>query len=125
MCAAVINCRGDVLEGAKSKGAVADQLDLVVHTFQRAIGDPQPGPGQDAIEMSSQPPNQLLERLQPRVHRRMHPTLQMPFGASRLTVAPEELKNFLEAVSPDDGRIPTHQGGGTLALVGAQVPGVL
>jgi len=122
---AVINRCGEVLDGTKSKGAVADQFDLVVHAFEGAIGDPKPGPSQDAIEMSSQPPDHALEGLQPRAHRRMHPALQMLFGAGRLTVAPEELESFFEIVSPDDGRIPTHQGGERLAFAGTQAPGVL
>jgi hypothetical protein len=46
----MIDRRSKVLHGAKAEGAMTDQFDLVVYPFQRAVGDSQPGPSQDALE---------------------------------------------------------------------------
>src|SRR5215470_2157737 len=125
MSTAVIDRGREMLNGAKPEGAVTDQLDLVVHPFERAIGDPQLSPGQNPVEMSPQPSNQVPERLESGAHGRVHPALQMLFGPSGLTVAPKELKGFLQVIGADDGRVPAHQGGKTLPFVGPQVPRVL
>ena len=50
---------------AIAEGPVADQLDLVVHPLEGAIGHPDPGPRQDAREVGPQRARQLRERLQP------------------------------------------------------------
>jgi hypothetical protein len=68
---------------------MADGLDLVVHSFDRAVGQPKAGPGQDSIEVGSQQSHEFLEWLQPRAHRGTHPFLQKGFGSCRLFVFPE------------------------------------
>lgn len=73
MRAAVIDRSRKVLHRAKAEGAMADQLDLVIHPFERAIRNPQPSARLDAAEMSTQHPNQFVERLEPRTHARVHP----------------------------------------------------
>src|SRR5215471_7926078 len=108
MRTAVIDGGGEVLCGPEAEGAMTDKFDLVIHAFEGSIRDPQSGPSQDAVKMSTQPPHQLLEGLQPRAHGGMHPALQMLFGSGRLAVIPEELKNFFEVIGPHDGRIPAH-----------------
>src|SRR6516162_3102829 len=125
MRAAVIDRGGEVLDSAKTEGAMADQFDLVVHALHGSIGDTQSGPSQDAIEMRTQHANQFFEGLESRAHRGVHPALQMLLGPSRLAVRPEELKSFLEVVSPDDGRVPAYEGGEALFLLGPKVPGIL
>src|SRR6202162_552997 len=125
MGTAVIDRSREVLDGTEAEGAMADQLDLVIHAFERAVGNPQPGPGQDAIEMSAELANELLEGLESRAHGRVHPATQVVGTSTRLAVFPEELKGLLEVIGPDDGRIPAHQGGETLPFLGPQVPGVL
>src|ERR1043166_9071075 len=125
MSATVIDRGGEALNGSKTKRTMADQLDLVVHPFERAIGDSQTRPGQNTVEMSPQPSNQFLEGLKPGAHGRVHPALQMLFSPSRLTVAPEELEDLLQVIGADDGSVPAHQSGETLPLLGPQVPRVL
>jgi len=51
---------------------MADEFDLAVHAFQRPIGDAQARPSQDAVEMSTQHPNQVLEGLESGAHGGMH-----------------------------------------------------
>src|SRR5437773_3254255 len=110
---------------SETERAMADQLDLVIHPFERAIGHRQPCPSQATVEMSPQRTHQLLEGSEPGAQGRVHPAAQMLCGPSRLTVGPEELKDFFEVVGALDGAVPAHQGGEAFALVGGQVPGVL
>src|SRR5579863_4348220 len=117
MGAAMINGRGEVLHGAKTEGAMADQFDFVVHPLHGSVGDMQSSPSQDPIEMSAQPANQFFEGLESRAHCRMHPALQMLLGARRLAVGPKELEGFLEIVSPHDRRVPADQRGEPLLFL--------
>src|SRR5487761_1831220 len=125
MRAAMIDGGREVLHGAEAEGTMAHHLDLVVHAFQGAVGNSQPGPGQDTVEMGTEHAHEFLEGLEPGAHRRMHPAFEVLFSPSRLAVIPEELKSFLQIVGAHDGRVPAHQGREALALVGPQVPGVL
>src|SRR5215471_21825962 len=125
MSTAVVDSGGEMLNGSKTEGAMADQLDLVIHSFERAIGDSPSSPSQDAVEMGPQPANQFFERLEPGAHGRMHPALQMLLGPGGLTVGPEELESFLEVVSAHEGCIPANQSRKTLLFLGPQLPGIL
>src|SRR6266542_4338736 len=125
MSTAVIDGGREILYRAEAKRAVADQLNLVVHAFQSAIGKSQAGPGQDAIEMSAEQANEFFERLESGAHGRMHPAAQMLLGPSWLAVAPKELKGLFEVVGTHDRCVPAYQSREALALVGPQVPGIL
>ena len=47
-----------------SVGAMTDDLDLVVHAFERAVAQPEFRPDQHAVEMTAQHPGELLERFE-------------------------------------------------------------
>ena len=58
---AVIDVRDVGPGGAVAVGAMADHLDLVVHPFQGAVGDADPGSRHDSIEMGPEHLGELLE----------------------------------------------------------------
>src|SRR3989304_1628416 len=60
--AAMIDGGSVVFHVAKSEGAVAQELDLVVHPFKCAVGDADPRPSENAVEMLPHHVRQSLER---------------------------------------------------------------
>src|SRR5487761_2300306 len=66
MRAAMIDGGREVLHGAEAEGTMAHHLDLVVHAIQGAVGNSQPGPGQDTVEMGTEHAHEFLEGLEPR-----------------------------------------------------------
>jgi hypothetical protein len=48
----VIDGRDEVRGAAEPEGAMADGLDLVVHSLHSAVGDAVLGPGQDSIHVA-------------------------------------------------------------------------
>ena len=110
---------------AEAKRSMAHEFDLVVHAFERAVGDPPSGPGQHACEVPPPPANEILAGFQPRAPGRVHPAAQVVGGSTRLAVVPEELQGFLEVIGPHAGGVPAPQGGEALPFVRAQVPGIL
>jgi hypothetical protein len=95
MSAAVIDRSREVLHGSETERAMADQLDLVIHSFERAVGDSQPSPRQDPLKMSAELANELLEGLESRAHGGVHPATQVVGSSTGLAVVPEELKGLL------------------------------
>ena len=59
--------RNKVIRFSESKGTMAHQIDLVVHSFEGSIGDPEFGPGQETGEMIFDQACKLDDGLQPRV----------------------------------------------------------
>ena len=123
--AAVIDRCNKVLSGAEPEGAVANGLDLVVHSLDSAVGDALLGPCQNPIKIRAKRAHELLERLQPRAHGRAHPFLQLVLGTLGLLVIPEHLEGFFAVVSARNRRVPPHQRRQALFLVVSEIPGIL
>src|SRR5712692_375634 len=123
--AAVIDGCDEVLGGTKSKGAMADGFDLVVHSFNGTVGDSMVGPRQDSIEVGAEHAHELLKGLQARTHGRTHPFLQVLLGPFGLLVKPKQLKGFFEVVSADDGRVPADQCRKPVSLIAGEIPRIL
>src|SRR5208282_74183 len=123
--AAVIDGRDKVLGATEAERAMADGLDLVVHSFQRSFVQSDFGPSKNALQMGAQHPDEPLDRLQPRAHRRTHPLLQVGLGPLWLAVLPEQLKSFLQVPGPHDRKVPTHQRGQPLSLIRGKIPRIL
>jgi hypothetical protein len=93
----------DVVVGlAKAVSSMADNLHFVVHSFQRAVGNAQPSPSENPIQVLADHPSKPDERLQPTVGGPPKPLLQIRPRPSFVEVVPEPLKTFLEVVSPHD-----------------------
>ena len=91
--------RCDVISNAaEAKRSMAHEFDLVVHALERAVGDPQSGPGPNAFEVPPQQANEILEGFKPRAPGRVPPAAQVVGGSTRLAVVPEELQGFLEVI---------------------------
>ena len=92
----MVDRRNEVLGGPKSKRAMADGLDLVVHAFDSPIGDSNVGPGEDAAEMALQHLREFLEGLQFRPDGRVNPLGEVLLSSPRLLVGPEQLEGLLQ-----------------------------
>src|ERR1017187_1510597 len=121
----MIDRRNEVLGAPETEGSMTDRSDLVFHAFQRAVGEPQFGPGQDSVEMRPQHPDELLEWFQLGAHGGGHPFLQVLFGSPRLPVTPEQLKRFFEVITAHDWDVPADQSRQPVFLIRLQIPGIL
>ena len=75
--------------------------------------------------MSAQQPHEFLEWFQARPHSRVPPLLQVNFGAGRLLVVPEQLKDFFQVVGSHDRRVPLDQRRKAVLLAGFEIPWIL
>lgn len=106
----MIDSRDEVAGIAETKGAMADELDLVVHAFDGAVGDAGVGPSEDAVEVGIDQPGKIPERLEPGAPGGVEPAAQVGLGASGLAVVPEELEGLFEVIGADDGEVPVRAG---------------
>lgn len=74
---------------AKAEGAVADQFDFVVHSFQCSIADAQLGPSEDTFPVTFDKSCEVFNRLQPAAACPAIPFLQMSGSSCQLMIAPE------------------------------------
>ena len=77
----MIDGRHKVIWFSESKRAMAHQLDLVVHSFEGSIGDPEFGPGQETWEMVFDQPGKFNNRFQPGVSRPPEPLFEVGLGS--------------------------------------------
>jgi hypothetical protein len=97
---------GDVrLGGRVAEGALADDLDLVIPSFQDLVRDAGPGPGQDPVQMHAQDPHQLLEKLEAAVAAAPEPLAQVAFGLCRAPIVQEPTQVLSEEIGPSDGAV--------------------
>src|SRR5713226_2709511 len=117
---------GDVgIDLAEAIGSMADDLDLVVHALEGAVGDAQLGPAQDAVEMFPDQTSEAPERIESAVAGPPQPLLQIRSRPARAFVVPEPLEGFFQVVGTDDRLVgPTERRQPPLLLV-PEVPGVL
>ena len=110
---------------AVAVGAMADDLDLVVHAFEGAVAHPELGPHQDAIEMSAEHPRQLLEWLEAAVAGPPEPLQEVSPRPGGVAVGPEAAEILLEEVRLHDGAVEAEQGRQPGALVRGEVLRIL
>src|SRR5687767_13119789 len=116
---------GDVGVGlAEAVGAMADDLDLVVHPLEGAVGDPQPRPSHDAEDVLADHARELFEGLEAAVRGPPEPLLQVGKGPAFVAVIPEALERLLQVVGADDRLIDPAQGGEPAPLLPTEAPGI-
>src|SRR5881409_3448958 len=94
---------GDVgVDLAEAVGVMADDLDLVVHALEGAVGDAQLGPAQDAVEMFPDQTSEAPERIEAAVAGPPEPLLEIRSRPAGAFVVPEPLEGLLQVVGPDD-----------------------
>jgi len=121
----MIDGRDEVIRFSKSKGAMTYKLDLVVHTLEGTVGDPEFGPGQETGKMILDEACKVDNRLEPGVSRPPEPLFEMGLSPLFLKVIPKPLKFFFQVVSPDDREIEFEQVGEPSVFFGSEVPRVL
>jgi hypothetical protein len=89
--------------GLVAEGAMADDFDLVIHSFQGPVRHADPSPGQDAVQMRAQGPHQLLEGREAAVAGAPEPLAQVALGPRRAAIGPEPAQVLLEEIRFDDG----------------------
>ena len=114
-----------VIRFSKSKRAMTYQLDLVVHSFEGAVGDSEFGPGQETGKMIFNQACKVDDWLQPRVSRPPEPLFEMGLGSLFLKVIPKPLKFFFKVVSSDDREVELQQMRESSVFLGSKVPRVL
>ena len=101
----MVDGRDEIIRFSKSKRAMTDELDLVVHAFQGTVRDSEFGPGQESGKMVFDQACKVDDRLEAGVSRPPEPLFEVGLGSFFLKVIPEPLKFLLEIVSPDDGKV--------------------
>src|SRR5215472_6752896 len=91
----MINGGDEVLGAVEPEGAVADRLDLVVHSLYSSVGESDPGPWQSSVQMGPQHTHESLERIELGSYGGCHPLLQMSFRPRALFVVPRTVERTL------------------------------
>lgn len=84
---------------------MADQHDFVVHALQGNIGDPAMRPGQDALELSPDQVNEVIDRPKPAVARPPEPLHEIFLRPARRHIVQEVLDCLLEQITPEESEI--------------------
>ncbi len=121
----MIDGSNEIIRFSKSKGAMTDQLDLVVHAFEGTVGDPEFGPGQETGKMILDQACKVDHRLEPGVSCPPQPLFEMGLSSLFLKVIPKPLEFFFQVVSPDDREIEFEQVGELSVFFGSEIPRVL
>ena len=77
-------------------GAMADDLDLVVHALERAVAHAQFRPDEYPVEMGPQHPGEFLERHEATVAGAPEPLQKVPARPGRTAVGPEAAQILFE-----------------------------
>jgi len=64
----VIDGCDEILSGAEPERTVAHRLDLIVHSLDGSVGEPDPGPWQNTVQRRPQQAHESLERIEPGSH---------------------------------------------------------
>ena len=114
-----------VLRFSESERAMTHPLDLVVHSFEGSIGDPQFRPGEKAREMLFDEACKLDEGVQPRVSCPPEPLVEVCLGSLLLNIIPKLLKCLFQIISPNEGKVELQQTREPSVFVGSEIPRVL
>lgn len=111
--------------GPEAERPMTHHLHLVVHALERAVGDPELRPGQDAIQVRANRLRQLSHGEEPGVGSAPEPLAQVPFRPRRVAVGPEPAEVLLEQVGLHDGGVQPEEAGEAGRLVAPEVRGIL
>ena len=121
----MIDGRNKVIRFSESERAMTHQFNLVVHSFEGSIGDPQFSPGQKSGEMLFDQACKFDDRLQPGVSGPPKPLFEVGLGSFFLEVVPKPLEFLFEIVSPDDRKVEFQQMREPSVFLGGEIPRVL
>lgn len=85
----MIDGRNEIGGGAVAERTVTDEFDFVVEALRHTVGNPQSGPGENAIDMGLDQPSKLLHGLQAAVRRLPEPVFEESFGPKKAAIAPK------------------------------------
>ena len=103
---------------------MADQFNLIVHSFESSIGDPEFGPGQKSREMIFDQACKFNHGFQSRVSGPPEPLFEVGFSSFSLEVIPKPLEFFFKVVGPDNRKVEFEQMGEPSVFLGGEIPGV-
>ena len=121
----MIDGRNELIRFSESERTMTHPLNLIVHSFESPIEDPELGPGQEAGETISDQACKFDERLQPGVGCPPEPLFEVGLGSFFLKVIPKPLEFLFQIISPDDRKVEFKQTREPPVFLGSEIPRVL